>query len=84
MIVRFPRLSRSGQDDHSGTYPKLIGATFTTETIRAVVFMVLVNYGRPSGWRRFYSKKLFQGLIAGPTKVGEGEEKGAATHARGA
>ena len=38
--TRVPWLSRSGQDNHSGTYKKLIRARFMVETVRAVVFVV--------------------------------------------
>ena len=40
MTMKFPQLSRSGQDDHNGTCKKVIGARFTSGTVRVVVFVV--------------------------------------------
>ena len=40
MVTRVLRLSRLRQDDHSGTYKKLIKARFTAETATTMVFMV--------------------------------------------
>ena len=39
-MARFPQLSRSGQDDHNGSYKKLIEARFMEETTTIVVFVV--------------------------------------------